>query len=55
MNYNDQVRRFACAGELFVQADRGSLSEIVDLLVEHRVGWSPTFSIYEASRDVVRA
>jgi imidazolonepropionase-like amidohydrolase len=55
MNYNDEVQRFARAGTLFAQADRGRLSDIVDLMVERRVGWSPTFSIYEASRDVVRA
>ena len=24
-------------------------------MIERRVGWSPTFSIYEASRDVLRA
>jgi imidazolonepropionase-like amidohydrolase len=55
MNYNDEIQRFARAGALFAQADRTKLSEIVDLMVERRVGWSPTFSIYEASRDVVRA
>jgi hypothetical protein len=31
------------------------LSEFVDYMMERKVGWSPTFSIYEASRDVVRA
>jgi imidazolonepropionase-like amidohydrolase len=55
MNYNDEVQRFARAGALFAQADRGRLSEVVDLMVAKGVGWSPTFSIYEASRDVVRA
>ena len=55
MNYNDEVHRFAAAGALFAQADRGKLSELVDLMVERKVGWSPTFSIYDASRDVVRA
>jgi imidazolonepropionase-like amidohydrolase len=55
MNYNDEVHRFARAGELYVQADRAKLSAVVDMMVAHNVGWSPTFSIYEASRDVVRA
>jgi imidazolonepropionase-like amidohydrolase len=55
MNYNDEVQRFARAGELWAQADRRKLSEIVDMMVEHHVGWSPTLSIYEASRDVTRA
>ncbi len=34
---------------------RPSSRQIVDLMVEHKVAWSPTLSIYEASRDVVRA
>jgi imidazolonepropionase-like amidohydrolase len=55
MNYNDEIQRFGRAGELWAQADRGKLSHIVDQMIEHRVGWSPTFSIYEASRDVIRA
>jgi imidazolonepropionase-like amidohydrolase len=55
MNYNNELHRFARAGELYTQADRAKLSEVVDLMVEHGVGWSPTFSIYEASRDLVRA
>ena len=55
MNYDDEVHRFARAGELWMQADRGKLSQIVDLMVEKHVGWSPTLSIYEASRDVIRA
>jgi hypothetical protein len=49
------MHRFARAGELYAQADRKKLSEVVDLMVERGVGWSPTFSIYEASRDLVRA
>jgi hypothetical protein len=55
MNYNDEVHRFARAGELWAQADRGKLSQVVDMMVAKQVGWSPTLSIYEASRDVLRA
>jgi imidazolonepropionase-like amidohydrolase len=55
MNYNDEVHRFARAGELWAQADRGKLSQVVDMMVAAHVGWSPTLSIYEASRDVMRA
>ena len=55
MNYNDEVQRFARAGELWAQADRARLSQIVDMMIDHHVGWSPTLSIYEASRDVLRA
>ena len=32
-----------------------SCSQVIDMMVEKHVGWSPTFSIYEASRDVLRA
>lgn len=55
MNYNDEVHRFARAGELWEQADRAKLSHVVDTMVAKNVGWSPTLSIYEASRDVLRA
>jgi imidazolonepropionase-like amidohydrolase len=55
MNYSDELRRFAHAGELYAQADPAKLSAVIDMMVERRVGWSPTFSIYEASRDLVRA
>ena len=55
MNYDDEVHRFARAGELWAQADRRKLSEVVDLMVAKHVGWSPTLSIYEASRDLQRA
>ena len=36
MNYNDEVHRFARAGELYAQADRAKLSELVDLMVERQ-------------------
>jgi imidazolonepropionase-like amidohydrolase len=55
MNYSNEVHRFARAGELYAQADRARLSRVVDRMVEQGVGWSPTFSIYDASRDLVRA
>jgi len=55
MNYANEVHRFARAGELFAQADRATLSRIIYMMVECRVGWSPTFSIYEACRDAIRA
>ena len=55
MNYADERHRFARAGELFAQADPEALRAVVESMVEHGVAWSPTLSIYEASRDVVRA
>lgn len=55
MNYQDEVHRFGRAGELYAQANPEKLSQVIDSMVEHGVGWSPTFSIYEASRDLSRA
>lgn len=55
MNYNNEIHRFARAGELYGQADPVRLSAVIERMVAAGVGWSPTFSIYEASRDLVRA
>jgi imidazolonepropionase-like amidohydrolase len=55
MNYSNEIQRFGRAGELYAQADPAKLSKIVDAMVEHHVAWDPTFSIYEASRDLIRA
>ncbi len=55
MNYSNEIQRFGRAGELYAQADPAKLSKIIDLMVEHHVAWDPTFSIYEASRDLIRA
>ena len=55
MNYSNEIHRFGHAGELWAQADPAKLSRVIDMMVERNVGWSPTFSIYEASRDVIRA
>ncbi len=55
MNYSDERHRFARAGELFAQANPEALRAVVESMVEHGVAWSPTLSVYEASRDTVRA
>jgi imidazolonepropionase-like amidohydrolase len=55
MNYSDEFHRFARAGELYAQANPDRLRAVVELMAERNVAWSPTLSIYEASRDVVRA
>jgi imidazolonepropionase-like amidohydrolase len=55
MNYANEVHRFGRAGELYAQADPEKLHKMIDLMVEKHVTWDPTFSIYEASRDLVRA
>ena len=54
MNYADETARFASAGELYSQADPKKLDALLDLMVEKKVAWSPTLSIYEACRDLVR-
>ncbi len=55
MNYSDEFQRFSRAGELYAQADPEKLRAIVELMAEKHVAWSPTLSIYEASRDAIRA
>ncbi len=55
MNYSNELLRFSKAGELYAQADPAKLEKVLDLMVENNVAWSPTLSIYEASRDVVKA
>jgi imidazolonepropionase-like amidohydrolase len=54
-NLSNEVHRFGRAGELYEQADPEKLHKVIDLMVEKHVAWDPTFSIYEASRDLVRA
>ncbi len=55
MNYMDENMRFARAGELYAQADPEKLHQVIDAMVAHHVAWDPTLSIYEASRDIIRA
>ena len=55
MNYSNEVHRFGHAGELYAQADRQKLSAIVADMATRQVAWSPTLSIYESARDVMRA
>jgi imidazolonepropionase-like amidohydrolase len=54
MNSNNEIHRFGRAGELYGQADREKLMQFVEYMAEKKVGWSPTMSIYEASRDILR-
>lgn len=53
-NYNNEIHRFGRAGELYGQANREKLMALVEYMAEKKVGWSPTMSIYEASRDILR-
>ena len=56
-NASNEVHRFGRAGELFIQENlnRKKLSEVLALMASKGVFWCPTLSIYEASRDVIRA
>lgn len=53
-NYQYEVDRFRNAGRLFRQADPEKLDEVLRGMVKAGVAWSPTLSIYEAARDLVR-
>src|SRR5471032_2638893 len=55
MSYSNEIHRFGRAGELYAQADPEKLHAIINMMVAKHVAWDPTFSIYEASRDLVRA
>jgi hypothetical protein len=55
MNYANEIHRFGRAGELYAQVDPEKLHQVLDRMVERKVAWDPTFSIYEASRDLLRA
>jgi imidazolonepropionase-like amidohydrolase len=55
MNYSNEIHRFGRAGELYAQVDPEKLHKVIDRMVERKVAWDPTFSIYEASRDLTRA
>jgi imidazolonepropionase-like amidohydrolase len=57
-NYNDEQHRFGQAGRLWKQAaPPGSKkwNEIMDELIKLNFTLDPTFTIYEASRDLMRA
>ncbi|HEY8458990.1 MAG TPA: amidohydrolase family protein [Blastocatellia bacterium] len=57
-NYNDESHRFGQAGRLWKQAaPPGSKkwNEIMDELIKLNFTIDPTFTIYEASRDLMRA
>jgi hypothetical protein len=57
-NYNDEQHRFREAGRLWAQAAKPGSErwrEVMDELLERRFVIDPTLSIYEASRDLMRA
>jgi len=54
-NFNDESDRFRWAGRLWREADPARLDAILDDMVAKGVAWVPTFSTYEACRDMLRA
>ncbi|MBE3126579.1 MAG: amidohydrolase family protein [Acidobacteria bacterium] len=54
-NYNTESDRFRWAGRLWREADPAKLDAILAEMVERGVAWVPTFSTYEACRDMTRA
>ena len=54
-NYSNELDRFRYAGRLWREADPARLDQVLDALVKAGIAWDPTFSIYEASRDIDKA
>ncbi len=54
-NYSDESDRFRYAGRLWREADQAKLKNVLQAMVEKDVCWCPTFVIYEANRDLLRA
>jgi len=54
-NYSNENDRFHYAGRLWREANPKKLNKVLQALVKKEVAWCPTFVIYEASRDLLRA
>jgi len=54
-NFDNESDRFRYAGHLWREADPVKLEKVLATLVEKGVAWCPTFVIYEANRDLLRA
>jgi hypothetical protein len=54
-NYNNENDRFRYAGRLWREVDPEKLDLVLQTLVDKGVSWCPTFVIYEANRDLLRA
>jgi imidazolonepropionase-like amidohydrolase len=54
-NFNNESDRFRWAGHLWREADPVKLDAVLERMVKAGVGWIPTFSTYEACRDMTRA
>lgn len=54
-NFNNEIDRFRYAGRLWREANPQKLAEVLQTLADRGVAWNPTFVIYEANRDLLRA
>ncbi len=54
-NHSDELHRFRYAGRLWREANPDKLRDVLQAMAEANVAWDPTFSIYEACRDLQRA
>lgn len=54
-NYSNESDRFRYAGHLWRETDPKKLKSVLKELVKKKVAWNPTFVIYEANRDLLRA
>jgi hypothetical protein len=54
-NYANELDRFRYAGRLWREADPTRLGQLLDAMAKAGLAWDPTFSIYEASRDIDKA
>jgi hypothetical protein len=54
-NYSNESDRFRYAGRLWREADPKRLKKVLQAMVAKGVHWCPTFVIYEANRDLLRA
>ena len=54
-NYDNELDRFRYAGRLWREADPEKLRAILKEMAAAGVAWDPTFSIYEAARDLQKA
>jgi hypothetical protein len=54
-NYNNEMDRFRYGGHIWREAKWDRLMQVLDGMVKANVAWDPTMSIYEASRDLMRA
>ncbi len=54
-NYGNESDRFRYAGHLWRETDPGKLKKVLQGMVDKEIAWCPTFVIYEANRDLLRA